>query len=191
MATRTVMVDGLSVETTDNGAQAIEKLLGDRKSLQDQLDGMKKAHEEELKKKDAELAKKDAELDDAKGKVLDAAAVSKLVADRVALEATAAKIAKDVKPAGLTDAQLKTAVVKAALGDKVPAEKLADQHYVDARFDILAEDADKAQDTFRDTMRSGRPAVHDASMTDAQRERQKAFDGLIHYDQTGSELAAN
>ena len=191
MTTRTVMVDGLSVETTDQGAQAIEKLQKDRDAANQLVADMKKSHEEDMKKKEAELAKKDAELDDAKGKVLDAAAVSKLVADRVALEATAAKIAKDVKPAGLTDADLKLAVVKAALGDKVPADKLADQHYVDARFDILAEDAGKVADNFADTMRGGRPTNPAATgLTDAQAARQQAFDDLLHYDQTGAERQA-
>lgn len=37
MTTRNVMVDGLSVETTDAGAQAITKLLADRKTLEDKL----------------------------------------------------------------------------------------------------------------------------------------------------------
>lgn len=187
MTTRTVMVDGLSVETTDQGAQAIEKLLGDKKSLQDQLAAGKAEHDKALAAKDAEIAKKDAELDDAKGKVLDQAAIDKLVADRATLEATAAKIAKDVKPAGLSDADLKKAVVKSALGDKVPAEKLEDANYVDARFDILAEDAGK--DTFRDTMRGGRP--QGTQLNDAQAQRQAAFDSLVHFDQTGQEAKVN
>ena len=124
----------------------------------------------------------------------DAAAISKLVADRVALEATAGKIAKDVKPSGLTDAALKQAVVKAVLGDKLPAERLNDQAYIDARFDILAEDAGKTQDTFRQArMGDGRPATPGAAplnMSDAQRVRQEAFNDLLHFDQHGVERQA-
>lgn len=190
MSTRIIMVDGLSVETTDAGAQAIEKLLGDKKALQTQLSDMDKKKDEELKAKDADLSALQAKLDDALGKVLTPDAVSKLVADRVALEATAAKIAKDVKPAGLSDAALKQAVVKAKLGDKLPAERLADQAYVDARFDILAEDAGKPQDTFRDTMRGGRPATPSHQVNDAQAARQQAFDDLLHFDQFGVERQA-
>lgn len=184
MTTRSVMVDGLSVETTDQGAQAIDKLLQDRNGLQAQLDAANAAHATAIAAKDAEIAKKDAELDDAKGKVLDQAAIDKLVSDRASLEATALKINKDVKPAGLSDGELRRAVVKATLGDKVPADKLADQHYVDARFDILAEDAAKTRDTVRDTLAGGRPAH---SLSDAQAARQAAFNDLVKFDQTGKE----
>ena len=191
MTLRTVMVDGLSVETTDQGAQAIDKLQKDVARLI--ADSAKKEDEngKAMAKKDADLSALQAKLDDALGKVLDQAAVGKLVADRVALEATAAQIAKDVKPLGLSDAALKAAVVKAKLGDKLPAERLADQAYIDARFDILAEDAGKTTDTFRDariTPQGARPAAP-ANMSDAQRLRQQAFDGLLHFDQTGAELA--
>lgn len=183
MSTRIIMVDGLSVETTDAGAQAIEKLMGDKKALQDQLAQKDKDHSTAIAAKDADMSKLQAQLDDAQAKVLDQAAIDKLVADRAALEATAIKIAKDVKPAGLSNDALKAAVVKAKLGDKLPAERVNDQAYIDARFDILAEDAGKSQDTFRDTMRAGHPT----QLTDAQALRQKAFDDLLHYDQTGAE----
>lgn len=187
MTTRNIMVDGLSVETTDQGAQAIEKLLGDRQALQAKLDAKDAAHATALAAKDADNSKLQAQLDDAKSKVLDQAAIDRLVADRVALEATASKIAKDVKPAGLSDAALKLAVVKAKLGDKLPADRLADASYVAARFDILAEDAGKAVDTFRDTRRAA-PAGQQPS-GDPIAARQQAFDALLHFDQTGTELA--
>lgn len=193
MTLRTVMVDGLSVETTDQGAQAIDKLQKDVARLI--ADSAKKEDEnsQKMAKKDADLSALQAKLDDALGKVLDQAAVDKLVADRVALEATAAQIAKDVKPLGLSDAALKAAVVKAKLGDKLPADRLADQAYIDARFDILAEDAGKTTDTFRDARITppGQRTAAPANMSDAQRLRQQAFDGLLHFDQTGSELQAN
>jgi len=190
MSMRTVLVDGLSVETTDAGAQAIAK-------LQSTIDGMNKkmsAAEEEadkkMTKKDADLSALQAKLDDAVSKVLDQSAIDRLVTGRVALEATAARIAKDVKPLGLSDAALKATVVKAKLGDKLPADRFNDQAYIDARFDILAEDAGKTTDTFRDARVS--PSNHrftiPANMSDAQRQRQQAFDGLLHFDQTGSEL---
>lgn len=191
MTTRNVMVDGLSVETTDAGAQAIAKLLADRQSLQDQLKEKDEENSKAIAKKDADLSALQAKLDDAQAKVLDAAAISKLVADRVALEATAGKIAKDVKPSGLTDAALKQAVVKAVLGDKLPVERLNDQAYIDARFDILAEDADKVTDTFRQArMGDGRPASSPAQFTDAHALRQQAFDDLLHFDQFGVERQA-
>lgn len=184
---RTVMVDGLSVQVTDQGAQAIEKLSRDQDELRTQMDAQKAAHDGAMKEKEEELAKKDAALDDAKAKVLDQAGIDKLVSDRVALVATAEKIAKDVKPQGLSDAELRLAVVKSALGDKVPADKLADQAYVDARFDILAEDAGK--DQFRDAMRGGTGPV--VQTNDALAARQAAFNDMVHFDQHGEERKVN
>lgn len=193
MTLRTVLVDGLSVETTDAGAQAISKLQKDLDTIRGQLNDASSAHTLALAAKDKDISTLQAKLDDAQAKVLDAAAISKLVADRVALEATAGKIAKDVSPVGLTDDALKAAVVKAKLGDKLPAEKLNDQAYVDARFDILAEDAVSTQDTFRDARiqhaAPGRPAQ--VNLTDAQKVRQQAFDDLLHFDTTGAERQAN
>lgn len=179
---RNVMVDGLSVQTTDQGAQAIDKLIADRDAANDKLAQQTKDHNDAIKAKDAELAKKDAELDDAKGKVLDQAAIDKLVADRATLEATALKIDKDIKPNGMSDADLRKAVVQSKLGDDAIKDK--PEAYIDARFDILAEDAGKT-DQFRDTMKGG--AVQTGS-NDAIAERQKAFNDLMHYDQTGQEV---
>ena len=184
MNLRTVMVDGLSVETTDQGAQAIDKLQKDMAALRTQMSDAAAKSADELKEKDKELAKKDAALDDAKAKVLDQAGIDKLVADRVALEAVAAKLAPTVKPAGLSDSALRVAVVKAKLGDSLPADKLANDTYVQARFDMLAEDAAQVQDTFRDTMRAAPARV---PTNDAFAAREAAFNDLLTFDQTGKE----
>lgn len=180
--TMKITVDGLLVETTDAGAQAVQKLLDDRAKLEKRVadaEAAKAKAEEEAK---AELAKKEAELDKLKDAALDAKGISQLVADRVALESKAAKIAKDVKPTGLTDGELKAAVVKAAVGDRLPAEKLKDEHYVAARFDILAEDAEKPTDPFRDAVRSG--IQQDASAVD---ERAQAFADMQYFNAHGRE----
>lgn len=141
-ALRTVVVDGLSVQTTDQGAQAISKLQKDLESYAAKLIDADNKHQTALATKDAELAKKDAEIDALKAKVVDGAALDKLVADRAGLIAVATKIAKDVKVDGLSDAAIRRAVVTAKLGDAALAGK--PDAYIDARFDILAEDAQKA-----------------------------------------------
>ena len=188
-ALQTVMVDGLSVQVTDQGAQAIAKLIADRDAVTTKLSDQKALHDKEMKEKEEEVAKKDAALDDAKSKILDANAISKLVADRVSLEATALKIAKDVKSTGLTDGELRLACVKAALGDKVAEDKLSDQAYVDARFDILAEDAaENKNDQFRDAMKGNKGSPN---LNDAQAAKQAAFNGMVHFDQHGTELEVN
>lgn len=149
---RTVVVDGLSVQTTDQGAQAIEKLIQDRVAVQAKLSDAEKAHGEALAAKDAELAKKDAEIDDIKGKVLDEAALDARVQARSDLIATAKSIVADVKTDGVTDAEIRKAVVLAKRGEGV---KDKSQAYVDAAFDLLAEDAAKNADPLRQVAKDG------------------------------------
>ena len=151
-ALRTVVVDGLSVSTTDQGAQAIAKLQKDLESSAAKLADAEKAHLAAIAAKDAELAKKDAALDAEKAKVLDQAAIDKLVQARGDLIATAKSIAADVKIDGLSDADIRKAVVVAKLGDTAVKDKA--QAYIDARFDILAEDAAKNVDPVRAALQS-------------------------------------
>lgn len=150
---RTVMVDGLSVSTTDQGAQAIEKLTGERDAARRATTDAQAAHQTALAAKDGELAKKDAEIDDLKAKQLDAAALDKLVASRATLVTVAGAIAKDVKTDGLSDDDIRKAVVVAKIGDAAIKDKSAD--YINARFDILAEGvAKKDADPVRDALNS-------------------------------------
>lgn len=153
-ALRTVTVDGLSVSTTDQGAQAITTLLQRIADAATKASQTETAHIAAVAAKDAELAKKDAQIDDLNKKVLDQAAIDKLVADRAGLVSLAGKIAKDVKTDGLSDADIRKAVVMAKLGDAAVKDK--PQAYVDARFDILAEDASKGTaDPFRTAVQGG------------------------------------
>lgn len=137
-ALRTVVVDGLSVQTTDQGAQAISKLQKDLESSAAKFADAEASHVKAIAAKDAEIAKKDAEIDGLKAKVLDGAALDAAVAARGDLLAKAKAIAPDVKTDGLSDAAIRKAVVVAKLGD---AMKDKAEAYIDARFDILAEDA--------------------------------------------------
>ncbi|WP_313522540.1 DUF2213 domain-containing protein [Shinella sp.] len=127
------------------------------------------AKDKDLAAKDADLAKKDAEIDALKAKVVDGAALDALVAARADLVATAKAIAKDVKTDGLSDIDIRKAAVVAKLGDAAIKDKA--QAYIDARFDILAEDAKKAAnaDPFASVVKDGVVATGDAekATTDA------------------------
>ena len=83
---RTVMVDGLSVSTTDQGAQAIEKLTRERDAARQATTDAATAHQTAIAAKDADLAKKDAEIDDLKSKQLTDADLDKRVAARAVAE---------------------------------------------------------------------------------------------------------
>jgi len=79
------------------------------------------------------------------------------VADRADLIGTAKAIVADVVTVGLSDAAIRKAVVVAKLGDAMADKSDA---YIDARFDILAEDAAAATkaDPLRDALKDGKPA---------------------------------
>lgn len=169
----TLTLDGISVEMADAKDAANIKAVFDKlsKQIADQAAADAKAqaaHGAAIAAKDAELAKRDAEIDALKGKVVDEAALDARVAARADLIALAGVIAPDVKTAGLSDAAIRKAVVTAKLGDAAVTGK-ADA-YIDARFDILAEDA-KAEkpDAFRAVAKDGlRPADGDnKAVTDA------------------------
>lgn len=163
-ALRKVIVDGLQVETTDAGAQAIDKITKDLAASAAKIATLTADNASALAAKDAEIAKKDAEIDTLKGKVLDGAALDKAVAARADLIGKAKAIAKDLKTDGLSDAAIKKAAVAAVIGDEAIKDKA--EAYIDARFDILVEDAtkDSASDPVADVLRAGvKPTVTDGA----------------------------
>ena len=147
VATRTVMVDGLPIETTDNGAMAIEKLLQDKAAAEKLTRDAQVAADKVIADKDAQLAAKDAEIDALKAKQLTDADIDAKVAQRAELIATA-KAIHDADYTGKSDSEIKAAALTAKGVDI--KDKSAD--YIAARFDIEAETAKKA-DPFADAMR--------------------------------------
>lgn len=168
-ALRTVVVDGLSVTTTDQGAQAIDKL---QKALADsaaKIETLSTDHAKALAAKDADLAKAHAERDAEKAKVLSDADLDKRVAARADLIGKAKAIAKDVKTDGLSDADIRKAVVTAVRGADAVADK--SQAYLDAAFDIIVDDAAKVKpDAFRDAVKGGiQPTTDTNAVTTAHK----------------------
>lgn len=138
-ALKTVVLGDKAAQVAVADVAIIEQFKADQaKAVKD----AEKVHADAIAAKDKEIAAKDAKIKELEGKVLTDEAKAKMVADRVALESASAKITADVKPEGLTDAALRKAVVIAKLGDEAVSGK--SDAYIDARFDILAEDATKA-----------------------------------------------
>ena len=157
-ALRTVVVDGLSVSTTDQGAQAIDKLQKDAAALQTKLSDAETAHKKALDAKDTELAEKDAKIADLEKKVIDAAALDALVQARADLVGKAKALAPDVKTEGVADADIRKAVVIAKRGEDAVKDRSA--AYIDAAFDFIAEDAGKGDgDQVRDALKGGLKAA--------------------------------
>lgn len=171
MTLKTVTVDGIPVEVTDQGATVIATLQQRIADAATKATATETAHAAVVDGLNKQLAAKDAEIDGLKAKVVDAAALDKLVASRANLVTVAKAIAKDVKVEGLTDAAIRKAVVTAVLGDAAVKDK-ADA-YIDARFEILAEDAAKKAanpaDPFAAALKDGIQPTGDAdkAVTDA------------------------
>jgi len=139
-ALRKVIVDGLTIDTTEQGAQAIEKLTKQLSDAEASKQALKDAHAVALAAKDAELAKKDAELDGLKAKQLSDAQIDDRVQARADLIAKAKTIA-DADYTGKSDTEIRKAAVVAKLGDSAIQGK--PEAYVEARFDLLLEDSVK------------------------------------------------
>ena len=141
-----MMVDGLTIETTEQGAQALDKL---QKQISDSagvVQALKDAHS-------TELAKRDAEIDALKAKVLTDADIQARVVARADL-ISKAKAVHDADYSGKSDSEIRRMAVAAKVGDAVVAGK--PDAYVDARFDILVEDGSTV-DPVRDALRDNAP----------------------------------
>jgi hypothetical protein len=91
-------------------------------------------------------------------------------------------VAKDIKTEGLSDAAIRKAAVTAALGDAAVAGKA--EAYIDARFDILVEDAAKkagGQDQFAAVIKNGIQPTNDA-MSGLSKADADAFNSMSDED---------
>ena len=165
----TVTVDGLSVQTTDAGAQAISKLnteLADARKAQKDAEGV---HAAQIAAKDQELAAKDAQIDDLKAKVFTDQDLDEKVRARADLIAKAKSVA-DQDYTGQNEDEIRTSAVVARLGKDAIAGKPA--AYIAARFDILTEDA--GQDPVRKVLRAG-------DVKNAVNTVEQAHDGMVNH----------
>ena len=150
---KTLIVDGLTVETTETGLVSVNKIADAKNEAVKALNDAKIEHKTAIDAKDAELAAKDAEIDALKTAKLSDADIDAKVQARSDL-LTKAKLVADTDFTGLSDADIKKSAVVAVLGDAA-IEGKADA-YIDARFDILAESVDKS-DPFAQGMQDRKP----------------------------------
>jgi hypothetical protein len=131
VTTVTILLDGLSVETTEAGKQAIEKLMGERTALQSQVTDA----QTQLGTLTADKARLEGEKVALEAQLADATSPAKLAAAATA-RATLISDAKRVVPNGqfdaLDDAAIRRTVVEAKLGDTGKA--LADGPAIEGAF---------------------------------------------------------
>ena len=151
MSTKVILVDGLSVETTEAGAQAIAK-------LQDSLKDAQKT----IATRDGELATAQGELEKAQKAIPSAAELDATVEARAALLADARKIAV-VDYKGLSTEDVRRKAVAAKLGDAAVKDK--SDAFVEVRFSDMVSDADKGNkktDPIRQALSDG-VTTHDSA----------------------------
>lgn len=152
---KVILIDGLSVEFSEQGAQAVEKLqkqMNDAKAASDilngQIDALKANHTKALEAKDGEIA-------GLKGQILDGTALDARLAQREAVKASAGKLLGDsFDMAGKSEAEIRRAAVAQRLGDTAVTGKSDD--YVAAAFETLTAVADAAPAT--DPLRFAAPS---------------------------------
>lgn len=157
---RTVVVDGLSVQTTDQGAQAIQKLQKDLETSAAKIATLTADNTAAIKVKDEEIGTLKADkkkLEDAQIKPAD---LDKLVADRAALVTTIKAIDAKIETNGKSDAELRKAAVAAKLGDDMVKD--ASDDMIAGMFKAIAKDV-KPADPFRQVIQSGVHTVGDAA----------------------------
>lgn len=145
--TRKIVLDGITIETTDQGAEALQKLQAQNQTLADTAKTTQAAHDAAIAAKDKELATKDAEIAALKKAALTDAQLDAKVQARANLISKAQKLAKDADFAGKSDIEIMTVAVTAVRGadavkDKSPA-------YIEAAFDLAI---DAQPDQFRQDM---------------------------------------
>ena len=163
---RTVVVDGLSVSTTDQGAQAITKLMDTIRAKDAALGEATATHDQALAQRDARIA-------DLEAKALTDAALDARVEARAALVAKARTIADGVATSGRSDADIRRAVVAHRLGEDVVKDR--SDAYVEGRFEALA-DASPAP-TLSDALRERKPLAANDGWDDAARAAKLTMKG--------------
>jgi uncharacterized protein len=167
-ALRTVIVDGLSVSTTDQGAQAITTLLQRIADAATKATQTETAHVAAIAAKDTEIGTLKAELKTAKDAALKPADIDRLVADRSALVGAVKAIDPKIVTDGKTDAEMRREAVRVKLGDEMIKDASDDQ--ITGMFKAIAKDA--KVDPVANALRDQRP--HQVNTTDADKARQEA-----------------
>lgn len=158
---RKVMIDGLSVETTEQGAQAIDKLTKQVGDAQAANVALADSHKAEIAAKDTEIGELTVKLADAQKSVLSDADIDARVAKRAELVAKATAIVADADYTGKSDSEIRKMVVAKKLGDSVVEGK--SDEFVAGCFAMLADSKDAVADAVKSE-------AHKANLSDSQSE---------------------
>ena len=172
MTTRKIVIDGITIETTDQGAEAIGKLQAEKQAVADAKTADKTVHDAAIAAKDAELAAKDARIADLEKAQLTPEALDAKVQARADLLAKAKVLAKDADFAGKADIDIMRAAVIAVRGADAIKDK--SDAYVTAAFDLAIE---SKPDQFRAAMQDRKPGESGNGQTDYEKRLNDSWKG--------------
>lgn len=150
MTTRTVVVDGISILTTDQGAEAIAKLQGQVAKLVGDAATAATAHAAELTAKDTKIGELTVELKTAKDAAPTAAILDALATERATVIDAAKKLKSDIVTDGKDLATIRKEAVAAKFGDEMVKDASADT--VVGMFMAATKDAAGTVDPVRQTL---------------------------------------
>lgn len=165
MSTKTIMIDGVEIEVSDQAAGILTM-------LQQRLADAEAAHQKAI-----------AILDALKAELPSDAEIDRKAEARADLIGLARTIVGNIKISGLTDAAIRKAVVIAKAGES--AVQGRSEAYIDARFDMLAEGLRDKPNRFADAVKDG--------ITSTQTSASSAFSAYAAMvrDLESAHLAAN
>lgn len=175
-AIKTVLVDGIPIETTDAAAVVIDTLQKRIADAEKASGEAIAAHVATIAAKDKELGAKDAEIAALKGKQITDAQIDELVTQRADIIGKAKIVDKDVKPDGLSIPAIRRAAVVARLGDAAVKDRSDD--YVEALFDGLAASG-PAKDAIADAARAALGDKSSGNSGDPQAVRDAAYQDYL------------
>lgn len=170
--TKTVVVDGIPVETTEAGAAVIDKLQTQINDLTKKLTDAGANHAAAIVAKDEKIGELAAEVKKLSDAVLNDDQIEKRVADRAALVELVHTIDSKIEIKGLTDNDLRKAAVAKKLGDDFVKD--ASDAEIAGAFRAITKDA-KPADRLSDAFRGG---ITSHVLADAEKKRNDAFKEL-------------
>lgn len=183
VSNKQILVDGFSVEVTDQAEAAINKLLDQRKSLTDEL-GETKTKLADAEKAKGTLEGEKAALEKQLKDATDPAALQKAAADRASLCDKAKALVPAIVTDGKTDDEIRKEVVTTKLGDAAAA--LTTDDAINGAFATLAAGVKvrgkgDGKDTLRDAISETAVADDDiASLTSARDKAREKYVGRLH-----------
>lgn len=139
MNLRKVVVDGISIETTDQGAEVIAKLQDQLTKAQDALKTSTSEHATALSAKDTEIGELKVKLADAEKKAPTAQQLDALATERSTVIDAAKKLKSDIQSDGKTLADIRKEAVAAKFGDDMVKD--ASEDMISGMFTAATKDA--------------------------------------------------